>query len=513
MMIDAKVQRDVATADVQGAYLNALMDDFVLVRITGVTVDVLCAANQIYKQFVTTENGTPVVYLQVLKALYGCVKSALLWYDLFSSVLRDMGFEINPYDPCVANKIINGSQCTVAWYVDDTKISHTDPNVVSDIISSIEQHFGEMTKTRGTKHTFLGMDVTFNSDSTVTISMTKFIDETISESGIALNPAGCMTSARSELFDIDDSSPALPSKQAEVFHRIVAKLLYLSKRGRPDIQLAVAFLTTRVSKSTEQDWTKLTRLLQYLQGTRELHVTLGADSLSAITTWTDASYAVHPDMRSHTGGAISLGTGAIMCKSTKQKLNTKSSTEAEVVGASDFLPSTIWARYFLQAQGYTISNNSFLQDNKSAILLERNGRASSSQRTRHIDIRYFFFKDRITSENIQVIYCPTDEMLADFFTKPLQGVLFRKFRDVILGYKHISSLHRSSPSPMEPSSSFSPSLPIAASPTTAAIEERVGVRISTTPESADPGWTRVTHNNRKARNSPPESHSFETIQA
>jgi Reverse transcriptase (RNA-dependent DNA polymerase) len=217
MMIDAKEQRDVATADVQGAYLNGLMDDFVLVRITGVTVDVLCAANHIYKQFITTENGTQVVNLQVLKALYGCVKSAFLWFDLFSSVLCDMGFEINPYDSCVANKVINGSQCTVAWYVNDTKISHTDPNIVSDIISSIEKHFGEMTKTRGNKHTFLGMDVTFNPDSTVAISMTKFIDKTISESGIALNPAGCMKPARSELFDVDDSSPALTSTQAEVF--------------------------------------------------------------------------------------------------------------------------------------------------------------------------------------------------------------------------------------------------------------------------------------------------------
>jgi Reverse transcriptase (RNA-dependent DNA polymerase) len=407
MMIDAKEQRDVATADVQGAYLNAHMTDFVLVRITGIAANILCAANPSYKKFIAIENTVEVLYLQVLKALYGCVKSALLWYDLFTSVLRDLGFVINPYDPCVANKIINGSQCAIAWYVDDTKISHVDPSVVSDTINKIEQHFGEMTKTRGKKHTFLGMDITFNSDSTVSISMTNFIDDTISESAIDLHPAGCSTPAKADLFDIDESSPALPTAQAEVFHCIVAKLLYLSKRGRPDIQLAVAFLTTRVSKSTEQDWVKLTRVLQYLHGTRKLHLTLGADSLSAITTWTDASYAVHPDMRSHTGGVISLGTGTIMCKSTKQKLNTKSSTEAEVVGSSDFLPSTIWARSFLQAQGYSISNNSFLQDNKSAILLERNGRASSSQRTRHIDIRFFPFKDRITTEHIDVIFCPT----------------------------------------------------------------------------------------------------------
>ena len=225
----------------------------------------------------------------------------------------------------------------------------------------------------------------------------------------------------------------------------MAKLLYLAKRGRSDILLAVSFLTTRVSCSTDQDWLKLRRILQYLNGTPALFLTLGADSLTKLNTWVDAAYAVHQDMRSHTGAAISMGTGAFTCKSTKQKLNTKSSTEAEVVGASDFLPTTIWARMFLGSQGYDITDNIFHQDNQSAMLLERNGRSSSGQKTRHIDIRYFFMKDRIVTEHINVVYCPTASMLADFFTKPLQGCLFHDFRSVILGYSHISSLLKYTP--------------------------------------------------------------------
>ena len=197
-------------------------------------------------------------------------------------------------------------------------------------------------------------------------------------------------------------------------------MLYLSKRGRPDIQLAIAFLTTRVSCSTEEDLIKLKRVFLYLKGTRDLTLTLGADSLTKIDTWVDAAYAVHEDMKSHTGGAVSMGRGAIMCKSIKQKLNTKSSTEAEVVGASDFLPSTIWARMFMASQGFVFSANTFHQNNMSAILLSRNGRSSSGQKTRHIDIRYHF-----DSENMLLTHCPTEAMLADFFTKPLQGSLFK----------------------------------------------------------------------------------------
>ena len=154
----------------------------------------------------------------------------------------------------------------------------------------------------------------------------------------------------------------------------------------------------------------------------------------------DASYAVHPDMRSHTGGVISFGTGGVLCKSTKQKINTKSSTEAELVGASDYLPNTLWTKMFLEAQGYTVTECFFEQDNESAIKLEKNGRSSCGPKSRHIDIRYFFIKDRTASTGIVIRHCPTLQMLADFFTKPLQGALFRRFRDVILGYKHIDTL-------------------------------------------------------------------------
>jgi hypothetical protein len=145
-------------------------------------------------------------------------------------------------------------------------------------------------------------------------------------------------------------------------------------------------------------------------------------------------------MKSHTSGLISMGTGAILCKSSKQKLNTKSSTEAELVGASDYLPNTLWSKRFLEAQGHAITNNIFNQDNVSAIRLEKNGKASAGRQSRHIDIRYFFIKDRIKQDGINIQHCPTHSMLADFLTKPLQGALFRILRDVLLGYKHVNAL-------------------------------------------------------------------------
>jgi hypothetical protein len=154
----------------------------------------------------------------------------------------------------------------------------------------------------------------------------------------------------------------------------------------------------------------------------------------------DAAFATHHDMRSHTGGYITMGKGALYASSKRQKLNTKSSTEAELVGAGDFLPQTIWTVNFIEAQGYKVSRSEYHQDNQSAMKMEKNGRQSAGQRFRHINIRYFFIKDKIDKNEINLMYCPTGEMIADFFSKPQQGSMFRHFRDIIMGVKHHSCI-------------------------------------------------------------------------
>ena len=385
VMIDACEHRDVAIADVAGAYLHATLPDFTLLKVEGESVDIMCKVNEVYEKFVAIENGKRVLYLQLLKALYGCVKSALLWYELFAGLLTDMGFKLNPYDMCVANKEINGKQCTITWFVDDNKISHVDPEVVTSIINKIEERFGKMLVKRGKEHVFLGMNITYNDDSTVTIGMKDYVLEAMADLGEAITRSAA-TPAKRDLFEINDKSIVLVGEQKEKFHSIVAKLLYVSKRCRLDIQLSIAFLCTRVSCSTEQDWNKLRRVLEYLHGTIDECLILGCDDITKMKTWVDSSYAVHNDLKSHTGGTISFGRGAVMSKSSKQNLNTKSSTEAELVGASDYLPHAIWGKKFLESQGYSLTENTFYQDNMSTIQFAKNERKSCGQNSRHIDI-------------------------------------------------------------------------------------------------------------------------------
>jgi hypothetical protein len=143
-------------------------------------------------------------------------------------------------------------------------------------------------------------------------------------------------------------------------------------------------------------------------------------------------------MKSHTGGAMSLGRGITYGISKQQKLNTESSTKSKVVGTDDVLPQMLWTLYFLEAQGYKINDNVLYQDNKSSILLENNGHGSSGKRTRHMNVRYFFIADRVKSKEIRIEYCPTGIMVADYFTKALQGAIFGKLRDMIMGNTDIA---------------------------------------------------------------------------
>ena len=145
--------------------------------LTGTMADLLCKVKpELYRKYVEDHNGKKVLYVRLRKALYGCLKSGLLFWRHLSGLLERNGFEINPYDTCVANKIINGKQCTVVWHVDDLKISHVENSVVDDVIKMLESTYGEMPTQRGNKFLYLGMTLDYRTDKKVKIKMCDFVD-------------------------------------------------------------------------------------------------------------------------------------------------------------------------------------------------------------------------------------------------------------------------------------------------------------------------------------------------
>ena len=193
--------------------------------------------------------------------------------------------------------------------------------------------------------------------------------------------------------------------------------------------------------------------VRYLKSTSELHLILRYDGLSLSRWHVDASYAVHPDFRSHSGGVCFLSGkgGGIASGSMKQKLNVRSSTEAKMVSVDDFLSKILWVSRFMEAQGVSLKNE-LHQDNKSSILLCTKGRGSLGKRSRAMNVRYFTIKDHVDRGEIRIIHCGTERMVGDFFTKPLQGSRFYAFRDLILGYSGFESESQTPKIPCGPDS-------------------------------------------------------------
>jgi hypothetical protein len=404
-------------------------DHVVFMRLNKYLSEILISCDKSYKQF-QNSNGTIVV--QLLKALYGCVESASLWYDKISKNLKTLNYIVNPYDKCLFNRVENnGKQTTLVIHVDDMMISACDESHVDKVIDEIELLYPGLSKIRGKIFSYIGMTFNFEITHKVIISMNGFISDLLKECSDFLGVS--KTPATGTLFNVDEneSNPLLNDEMRERFHSIVAKLLYASKRVRWDLLILTAFLTKRVMNPRRDDWIKLTRGIQYIRNTQTLGVTLETQDSIQVIAYVDASYGVHKDKKSHTGCCITLGRGTISAKSSTQKLNTKSSTEAELVALSDASNQILFIRNLLISQGYDTGPAIIYQDNLSTIQLIKNG-CSNSERTRHVDIRFFFLHDRQLKGDVILKYMRTEDMIADILTKPLQGDLFNRLRRQLL---------------------------------------------------------------------------------
>ena len=370
------------------------------------------------------------------KAVYGTIQGAIRFYEELTDFLKSRGYKVNPYDPCVFNRTITGKQMTILFHVDDLKLSHVDPNVVTEEIQKLQLEFGklaELTISRGRVHEYLGMTLDFTTPKKCKVIMTDYVDEILGSAPeeLFLGRGQARTPAANDLFKISDTEKQLPKHRSDTFHSLTAQLLFLCKRSRPDLQVAIAFLCTRVQEPTEEDWKKLGRVLKYLMNTKDMFLTMEANDIKQFKWWVDSSFNTHWDSKGHSGRSGTLGKGAIISSSQKQKVNAGSSTESELIGDSDALSDVVWSRYFLLEQGYNVEPSILYQDNESTIKLLNNGRRSS-KRTKHINNRFFAVHGKIKEGEIEVDYCPTATMWADGLTKPLQGKMFEDFRNHLM---------------------------------------------------------------------------------
>ncbi len=184
----------------------------------------------------------------------------------------------------------------------------------------------------------------------------------------------------------------------------------------------------RFCDADEDDWGKLKRVLKYLSGTKYLKLKLRVDDLGQLKWYVDGSHNVHGDCRGHAGAMLSMGKGAVVSYSRNIKMNTRSLTETELVGADMFMPEIIWLLCFIQLQGYEAECIRLYQDNTNSQLLMKNGFFLCGKKTKLIKAKFFFIKNKVDVGEVRVIDCSTEEIWADILTKPLQGMAFRKMQ-------------------------------------------------------------------------------------
>lgn len=422
----------VMTLDHKAAYLNAEMVGHVVEMTLGKEIaSLLCSVAPNHTRFLR-KDGTMIVKLR--KALYGCIESAVLWYKELSTTLIRIGFTKNPYDDCSFVRKTSKGFDSILVYVDDLLLTSKSQDTLTVIADVLRAKYKEVTLKVGTEHDFLGIHWNFETPGQVQLSMKEYVNNQLEKYGVDKK---AKTPATDMLFVSNPNCEKLPTYKRQLFHSCVMELHYLAKRIRGDILTAVSYCATRVQSPDQDDEKKLDRILSYLLGTRERVLILRVGPSMEVRAYVDASFGTYQDAKSVREIIIMIGSASVFVKSSKQKIVTRSSTEAELVGLSDALSQILWTREYLLHQGVDVGPAKVFQDNKSTICLAIKGK-STSERTRHFKIRHFFITHYIDEGEIVIEHLPTGDMIADLMTKPLHGSLFEKFARQCLGLNYVA---------------------------------------------------------------------------
>jgi hypothetical protein len=259
----------------------------------------------------------------------------------------------------------------------------------------------------------------------------------------------------------DNDSPLVTPEMNKQYHSVVMKLAYLTHQTRPDLALAVNVLSQYQTDCREHDWQALIRIIRYLKGTIDLGLFYHKDSNPVSTLHTnddlancewfmpiayaDASHAQDVGRKSRSGHVIMMAGAATNWFCKKQPVISISSTEAEYYSLSEAIKEVLWVRQVFQEVGVPLNDPTIVhQDNQSTIAIALN--PIQHQRVKHMDVRVHFLRDHLEKGDAKLVWCPTDDMVADIFTKALPGPTHVKFTQ-LLGLKPLALLRGQVQSP------------------------------------------------------------------
>ena len=441
--IAAKQNGSIEVFDIPCAYLNASLDKDKqqMMRFPKEIAKLLVRADPEAKKFLQ-EDGT--ILVQVLRALYGFPESARLWYEYLSAALRSAGYTVSPSEPCLFRKFEtrNGRRewSMLSIYVDDCLHTFNNERQKLELYRKLAEAKIPKPKIQTLNLqqsiSYLGINIKMEEPGVILASQPGYIRQILDEFQPKKKyPTPCQEDIfKRPVEELEGDTVAVTDYLSKLM-----KLMFLATRTRPDLLLSLSVLSTKARSPNVHDMARLDRVIGYLWTTENLGLRIKIKSLK-LYAYFDASWACHSDLKGHTGIIVTLGFNGLplMCKSKKQKVVSRSSTEAELIAMFEGLDYLLYLRRLVQFLGCLNDDDppiTIYQDNTSAMTLAYLGKTSSGSNSKFMELKYFWIKDYLDRRMFKLEYLPTDAMIADFFASPRIGATFRSMRDTILGYE------------------------------------------------------------------------------
>ena len=401
LTLAAKYDWEIHQIDFKNAYLNGQLDEKIYMRQPPSFIEL----------------GKEDWVWKLHKALYGLKQAGRQWYKKVCELFSDLGLTRCENDQAVWYTFLPDLAVIVGIHVDDCIIVANSVKVVHSLLDEIaSQH--EIVRL-GPVNWLLGFKVERDrSKGILTISQAAYIDTILSRFGMAeANPVSTPLDPNTTLFAYELTDDIRKEMKSHSYAQIVGSLMYASTGTRPDISYTVSTLARFMADPHPIHFDAAKRVLRYLKGTKDLRLTFGLND-DGLVGYTDADWASQAHRHSISGSVFLVSGGAISWSSRKQPIVALSTTEAEYIAASDACRELLWLRALSSELNVSFDSSTILHcDNQSAIKVAKNGLLHA--RTKHIDIRYHFIHETLLNGHLDLVYCPTSEMIADVFMKAL----------------------------------------------------------------------------------------------
>ena len=377
-----------------------------------------------YTAAMVRHNGTMI--LRVAKAMYGLVESAWLWYKELERHLLSIGYTVSEYDRGLfyKKKYVNG-KCVASNFasvhVDDIASAATNnaegAQLELEFWSSMEAKWPGIKRQFGPHYKHLSWNI-YQDPRTMEIrkSQKDYLLDVVKASGVVQEQK---LPCRCNLLTSDPESPLLPAEGVSNYRSTLQKIAY-AREGRPDFDFTVSHLQSKHSAPSEQDWKDLGHLLGYIKRFPEREIVFKPTDLQ-LRGYVDAAYNITSDARSHYGYAITLGASLISSKGGRIKSVVRSSTEAEISAVNEIVSELLWCRDILEELGYPQAPMPIREDNQSCITMLQQEPRNFHSKSKHVRVKWAFFREEYGKKTLFLQYCPTKSMVADLLTKPLSG--------------------------------------------------------------------------------------------